>query len=63
VSDLLTLADMGAALGLTPAYVRDKIVKRVDFPRPTLALSQKHRRWSRGDFDGWLKLQAKLQAR
>jgi hypothetical protein len=38
VSDLLTLADMGAALGLTPAYVRDKIVKRADFPRPTLAL-------------------------
>jgi predicted DNA-binding transcriptional regulator AlpA len=63
VSELLTLSDLGAALGLTPAYVRDRIVKRADFPRPALSISQKNRRWSRGDFDGWLKRQAKLQSR
>lgn len=63
MSELLTIDDMGAQLGMTRDYVRDKIVKRPDFPRPALALSQKHRRWSRADFDRWVKRQAQTQAR
>lgn len=28
-------------------YVRDRLVKRSDFPRPALALLQKMKRWDR----------------
>lgn len=63
MTDLMTLKDISAALNLTHEYTRDRLVKRPDFPRPRLALSQKCRRWCRDDFDAWVKRQAKVQAR
>ena len=58
---LLTIDDICAMVKLSRAYVRDKLVKRGDFPRPSLSLSQKSRRWNKADVDSWLtKSQANL---
>ena len=59
---LLTLDDLTQQFKLSRSYVRDKLVKRGDFPRPSLSLSQKNRRWGKSDVDAWIaKSQADLQ--
>jgi len=63
MNDLIGTMDISQRLNLEHAYVRDRVVKRPDFPRPKLSLSQKCRRWSREDFEEWLNKQAKKQAR
>lgn len=63
MNDLLTIDDMSVTLNLSREYVRDRLVKRPDFPRPKLSLSQKCRRWCRDDFNAWLKKESKTQAR
>lgn len=63
MTDLITLEDISTVLNLSHAYTRDRLVKRPDFPRPALALSQKCRRWNRGDFEKWVSKNMKLQAR
>lgn len=57
MSDLLTIDDIAAKVKLRREYVRDKLVKHPNFPRPTFALSQKNRRWSSADVDGWIESQ------
>lgn len=54
---LLTLDDITAMVQLRREYVRDKLVKRADFPRPAFALSQKCKRWSSADISAWLERQ------
>lgn len=54
---LLTIDDMATRIGESREYVRDKLVKRGDFPRPALVLSQKIRKWAAADFDAWLEKQ------
>lgn len=55
--NLLTLDDITAMVKLSRDYVRDRLVKRPDFPRPTFALSQKSKRWKREDVVGWIEQQ------
>lgn len=58
---LLTLDEICSMVKLSRTYVRDKLVKRADFPRPCVSLSQKLRRWSKDDVDSWLtKSQAQI---
>lgn len=38
MTDLLTVDDIATRVGESREYVRDKVVKRPDFPRPTLVL-------------------------
>jgi predicted DNA-binding transcriptional regulator AlpA len=52
---MLNYADIGKMLNLKANYVRDKLVKRVGFPRPAVELSQKTRFWDEGDIDLWLR--------
>ena len=52
--NLMTIDDIGAMLQLSREYVRDKLVKKADFPRPFLALSQKNRRWDKVAVESWL---------
>lgn len=54
---LLTLDDITELVQLSRQYVRDRLVKRPDFPRPTFALSQKCKRWKREDVVGWIERQ------
>jgi len=51
---LLTIDDICQMVKLSRTYVRDKLVKRGDFPRPSLSLSQKSRRWDKAEIDNWL---------
>jgi predicted DNA-binding transcriptional regulator AlpA len=60
---LLTLDDIAARVSKSREYVRDRLVKRGDFPRPTLVVSQKIRRWASVDLECWLEKQRKKQAR
>ena len=55
MTDLMTIDDISTALNLSHAYTRDRLVKRPDFPRPAVALSQKCRRWKREDVLGWIE--------
>lgn len=57
MTDLITTADIAAALGSQRAYVTDRVVKRPDFPRPVLRLSQKTVKWARADFERWMDVQ------
>lgn len=61
--ELLTLDDIAAMYKCSKVYARDKLVKRPGFPRPSLALSQKMRRWLRDDVESWIESQRKKQAR
>ena len=61
--DLIDTADIAAALGVQRAYAADRVVKRPDFPRPVLRLSQKTVRWARADFERWLQAQRARAAR
>ena len=63
MTDLLTLDDIAAKVKLRREYVRDKLVKRPDFPRPAFAPSQKSRRWYSADVDGWVDLQREANLR
>jgi predicted DNA-binding transcriptional regulator AlpA len=61
--DLIGIEEISRQLSVTHEYARDRVVKRADFPRPSLSLSQKCRRWKLDDFEDWLRKQAKKQAR
>ena len=51
---LITLDDITSMVQMKRETVRDKLVKRADFPRPALSLSQKTRRWRLEDVHEWL---------
>jgi predicted DNA-binding transcriptional regulator AlpA len=59
MTDLITVDDIAGRIGESRDYVRDKVVKRADFPRPALVLSQKVRKWAAADFEKWLEKQRK----
>jgi predicted DNA-binding transcriptional regulator AlpA len=52
---LITIDHIAKTLNQRREYVRDRLVKRPDFPRPALVLSQKVRQWDAADFEAWLK--------
>ena len=59
----ITLDDIASSLKLNKVYVRDKVVKRADFPRPAISLSQKTRRWLAEDVQAWIANQRDKIAR
>lgn len=61
--NLITIDDITELVQLRRATVRDKVVKRPDFPRPALALSQKTRRWRLEDVEDWLNRHRTMNAR
>lgn len=62
--ELLTLEDIQAMLKVDKrSYVRDRIVKRPDFPRPAVFVSQKCRRWNTDDVQRWMALNKESMAR
>lgn len=50
---LLTLDDISEMFKLSRVYVRDSLVKRADFPRPYIAVSQKSKRWDLAAVTAW----------
>jgi predicted DNA-binding transcriptional regulator AlpA len=63
MTELLTLDDIAGQMQMRREHVRDKIVKRPDFPRPAFALSQKGRRWASSDVQGWIESQREANLR
>lgn len=59
----ITIDDIAARLGERREFVRDRLVKRPDFPRPVLVLSQKIVKWDIADFDAWLEKKRKEWAK
>jgi predicted DNA-binding transcriptional regulator AlpA len=46
-------ADIAEDLELGRKYVTDRVVKRADFPKPVINLTQKTRKWARAEFNRW----------
>lgn len=63
MAEMLTIDDIAAKFKMRREYVRDKLVKHPYFPRPAFALSQKNRRWSSADVDGWAESQREANLR
>ena len=47
--DLVGTKEIARMLGVCQAHVTNRIVKRPDFPKPAVNLSQKLRKWRRED--------------
>lgn len=60
---LINIDDIAERVGESREYVRDKLVRRPDFPRPALVLSQKVKKWSTDDIERWLRKQREKWAR
>ena len=54
---LLSLDDIAEIVKEPREYVRTSLVRRPDFPRPALVLSQKIRKWAQHDVEAWLEAQ------
>ncbi len=54
---MLTLdtQDIAQLLGVTREHVTNKIVKRPDFPKPTINASQKMRKWAQHEVLAYLR--------
>lgn len=61
--ELMTLDDIAQTLKLRREYVRDRLSKRPDFPRPAVQISQKHRLWALADLHQWQARQQVQAAR
>ena len=57
MSELLTLDDIAARVGESREYIRRCIIVRPGFPRPSLVLSRKVKKWDRLDIERWLEKQ------
>lgn len=51
--DLIDTADIAADLSLQRDYVTRKVVKRPEFPPPSLVLSRKTVKWARAAYEEW----------
>jgi predicted DNA-binding transcriptional regulator AlpA len=47
--DLIGTKEIARMLGVTQAHATNRIVKRPDFPKPAIDLSQRLRKWRRED--------------
>ncbi len=47
--DLIGTKDITRMLGVTQAHCVGRIIKRPDFPKPAINLSQRLRKWKRDD--------------
>ena len=55
----ITIDEMADVLKESRQWVRDKLVKRADFPRPALVLSRKVVKWDAADWEKWLEKKRK----
>lgn len=52
--DLIDTKAIAAMLGVTRAHCVGRIVKRPDFPKPAIAVSQRLKRWRKNDVLRWM---------
>lgn len=63
MSELVSTKEIAQMLAMKHEYVRDRLSKDPQFPRPALMLSQKTKRWLREDVRAWIEKKAKECAR
>jgi predicted DNA-binding transcriptional regulator AlpA len=56
MNDLIDTKDIAQMLGVTRAHCVGRIVKRPDFPKPAVALSQRLKRWRKAEVMKWMGL-------
>jgi predicted DNA-binding transcriptional regulator AlpA len=56
MNDLLDTKDIAQMLGVTRAHCVGRIVKRPDFPKPAVALTQRLKRWRKAEVMKWMGL-------
>ena len=54
--DLLGTKDITRMLGVTQAHCVGRVIKRPDFPKPAINLSQRMRKWHKSDVMRFLGL-------
>ena len=47
--ELINTKDISRLLGVTQAHCVGRVIKRPDFPKPTMDLSQRMRRWRKDE--------------
>lgn len=52
--DLIDTAEIARMLGVSRAHCVGRLIKRPDFPRPVVNISQKLRRWQRDAVLRWM---------
>ncbi|MEN9885783.1 MAG: hypothetical protein RL758_361, partial [Pseudomonadota bacterium] len=53
--DLVDTKQIAQLLGITRAHCVGRIIKRPDFPKPAINLSQRLRKWKRQDILKWVQ--------
>lgn len=56
MSDFLDTKDIAQMLGVTRAHCVGRIVKRPDFPKPAVNVSQRLKRWRKNEVLKWMGL-------
>ena len=56
MNDLIDTKDIAQMLGVTRAHCVGRIVKRPDFPKPAVALTQRLKRWRKAEVMKWMGL-------
>jgi predicted DNA-binding transcriptional regulator AlpA len=52
-ADLISTEEIAKMLGVSRAHATGRIVKRPDFPKPAVNISQRLRRWERRAVERW----------
>jgi predicted DNA-binding transcriptional regulator AlpA len=55
LQDLVDTKQIAQLLGITRAHCVGRIIKRPDFPKPAINLSQRLRKWKRQDILKWVQ--------
>lgn len=54
MNDLIDTKDIAQMLGVSRAHCVGRIVKRPDFPKPAVSLSQRLKRWRKVEVMKWM---------
>lgn len=63
MSELLTPQEIADILKVPLRQAQEKVLRSAGFPPPAVNLSQKLRRWSRADVEGWIERKARQNSR
>ena len=62
MSTTIGTAEIAEMLGVSREHVTNRVTKRKDFPAPSIALTQRMRRWKEADVRAWIARQSKRAA-
>ena len=56
--EFVNTADMRLETGLSARYITEILIRRTDFPKPVMNLTQKTRLWERVEWENWKRRRA-----